>query len=348
MTAIPPLPDRACDILSHVVEAFVETGEPVGSKTLSAKLGLQLSPATIRNVMADLERRGLLYAPHTSAGRLPTEEGLRFFVRGLLEMGQLSPDEAQSIGEHCSLNGKSYETVLSEATQTLSGLSQCAGLVLAPEAEERVQYLEFVHLANGRALVVLVLESGTVENRVIEVPEGIGSSTLQEASNYLSNRLVGRTLREAREKIRMELETHQASLDVLATSLVEKGLAVWSGDPRSKSLIVRGQAQLLQNVTVGQDIERVRRLFEALETQSTFMRLLDATHTAEGVQIFIGAENQLFELSGCSLIVAPFRNMRSEVVGAIGVVGPSRVNYGKVIPMVDYTAKVMTRLLRPS
>lgn len=348
MTTIPPLPDRACDILSHVVEAFVETGEPVGSKTLSAKLGLQLSPATIRNVMADLERRGLLYAPHTSAGRLPTEEGLRFFVRGLLEMGQLSPDEAQSIGEHCSLNGKSYETVLSEATQTLSGLSQCAGLVLAPEAEERVQHLEFVHLANGRALVVLVLESGTVENRVIEVPEGIGSSTLQEASNYLSNRLVGRTLREARERVRVELEKNQASLDVLATSLVEKGLAVWSGDTKSKSLIVRGQAQLLQNVTVGQDIERVRRLFEALETQSTFMRLLDATHTAEGVQIFIGAENQLFELSGCSLIVAPFRNMRSEVVGAIGVVGPSRVNYGKVIPMVDYTAKVMTRLLSPS
>ncbi|HYE50344.1 MAG TPA: heat-inducible transcriptional repressor HrcA [Azospirillaceae bacterium] len=342
---ITELNQRSRDIFRHIVDAYVETGEPVGSRTVSRKLGLTLSPATIRNVMADLEEAGLLMAPHTSAGRVPTEAGLRLFVHGLLEVGALSEDERAGIDSQCAASGRSLPEVLEEATSMLSGLSSCAGLVMAPKTDRPLKHIEFVNLAPGRALVVMVTEEGLVENRVVEVPVGMPISSLTMASNYLNSRVLGRTLEEARGAIQQEMEAQKTQLDELTSRVVETGLATWAGARGSGVLIVRGQAKLLEDVTALSDLERIRALFEALETREHMMRLLDATGRADGVQIYIGAENDLFAHAGCSMIVAPYMNTKEQIVGAIGVIGPTRINYARIIPMVDYTAKVIGRLL---
>ena len=342
------LSERSRDILRHVVEAYVETGEPVGSRTLSRRSGLQLSPATIRNVMADLEELGLLYAPHTSAGRLPTEAGLRLFVDGILEIGNLTRDERTVIEAQCRTSGLNAGQVLEKASSLLSGLSQCAALVMAPKLAGRLRHIEFVNLGPGRALVVLVGESGDVENRVIDVPLGMPASSLVEASNYLTARMIGRTLAECRNDVRDEIREHRSELDTLASKVVENGLAVWAtneGGLDRGVLIVRGQARLLEDVTAMSDLERIRRLFEALETKEALLRLIDAADVAQGVQIFIGAENELFSMAGCSMVIAPFSQSDERIVGAIGVIGPTRMNYARIIPMVDYTAKIVSGLL---
>ncbi|MEL0018640.1 MAG: heat-inducible transcriptional repressor HrcA [Rickettsiales bacterium] len=337
---------RSREIMRLIVESYTETGSAVGSRTLSRRLDLPLSPATIRNVMADLEDLGLLYSPHTSAGRLPTEAGLRMFVDGLLEIGNLTEDERAHIESQCAAAGRSPQKVLEEASDMLSGLSSCAGLVMAPTQEEALRHIEFVSLGPGRALVVLVSESGMVENRVIDIPIGMPSSKMVEASNFLSSKLVGRTLREAHREIDTEIAEHRAALDELTQRVVEAGLATWSKDDKDGGvLIVRGQANLLNDVTALADLEKIRGLFEALETKESLLRLLEVTDGAEGVQIFIGAENELFALSGCSMIIAPYQNHQEQIVGAIGVIGPTRMNYARIIPMVDYTAKLVGRLL---
>lgn len=339
------LNERAREILRYIVDAYMETGEPVGSRTISRRLGMALSPATIRNVMADLEEAGLLYAPHTSAGRLPTERGLSLFVSGLLELGGLSQDERAQIDGKCAAAGRSFDEVLEEASTMLSGLSHCAGLVVSPKTERALKHIEFVHLGPGRALVVMVTEDGLVENRIIDVPMGLPPSSLIEATNYMSARLVGRTLDEARIAVVQELEGHRAELDLLTSKVVEAGLATWSGDKKGGALIIRGQANLLDEVTALSDLERIRALFAALETKEAMVRLLDAADQAQGVQIFIGSENELFGLAGCSMIIAPYRNSREKIVGAVGVIGPTRINYARIIPMVDYTAQVIGRIL---
>jgi heat-inducible transcriptional repressor len=333
---VAQLNERSREILRLVVDAYVATGEPVGSRTLSRRMGIALSPATIRNVMADLEELGLLYAPHTSAGRLPTEAGLRLFVHGLLELGDLGQDERKSIESQCAAAGRSLPELLEEASSLLSGLSRCAGLVMAPKQDKPLKHIEFVSLGPGRALVVIVDDDGIVENRIVEVPLGMPPSSLIEASNFLAARLVGRTLAEAKEKIQRELEEHRSQLDALTQRVVETGLASWTNEDDSGAgtggyLIVRGQANLLDDVTALADLERIRALFEALETKEALLRLIDATSQAEGVQIFIGAENE--------------SNSRNMIVGAIGVIGPTRINYARIIPMVDYTAKVIGRIL---
>ncbi len=344
---ISELNQRSREVFRQIVDAYVATGEPVGSRTISRRLGMVLSPATIRNVMADLEEQGLLYAPHTSAGRIPTDAGLRLFVNGLLEIGALSEEEREAIEAKCSSSGRSLPDVLGEASTMLSGLSHCAGLVVAPKTDRPLKHIEFVSLAPGRALVVLVNEDGLVENRVIEVPVGVPASTLQMVSNFLSAKLVGRTLEEARQAVLDEIQEQKTELDELSRRVVAAGLATWagSGGQSSGQLIVRGQARLLEDVTALSDLERVRALFEALETKETMLRLLDATGQGDGVQIFIGAENVLFNHSGCSLIISPFQNSRERVIGAIGVIGPTRINYARIIPLVDYTAKVISRLI---
>jgi heat-inducible transcriptional repressor len=342
---ISELNERSREIFRLIVEAYVETGEPVGSRTLVRRLGTPLSPATIRNVMADLQEAGLLYAPHTSAGRLPTEAGLRLFVDGLLEVGTLSEVERASIDSQCAAEGKSVEEAVAQAIETLSGLCRCAGVVVAPKTDRALKHIEFVHLGPGRALAVLVAGSGLVENRIVEVPLGIPPSSLTEAGNYLSARLAGRTLDEARREISREIEDHRVQLDEATTRVVEAGLATWSGGASGASLIIRGQARLLEDVTAVSELERVRALFDLLETKDTLLRLLDLTEGAAGVQIFIGSENSLFGLTGCSMIVAPFNSGREKIVGAIGVIGPTRINYSRVIPMVDYTSKVISRLI---
>ncbi len=339
------LNERSREIFRLIVDGYVQRGEPIGSRTLSRLLTQNLSPATIRNVMADLEEAGLLYSPHTSAGRLPTEAGLRLFVHGLLEVGNLAEEERQSIESLCATRGKSLSQALEEATAALSGLSHCAGVVVVPKQERPLKHIEFVHLGPGRALVVLVTEDGLVENRVIEVPLGLPPSALVSAGNYLNSRLIGRTIEEARIDIEEEIGSHRTQLDELTRRVVETGVASWGGNDGERALIVRGQANLLEDVTALADLERLRALFEMLETKETVLRLLDASRQAEGVQIFIGAESHLFGVAGCSMIIAPYQNSREQIIGAIGVIGPTRINYARIIPMVDYTAKVIGRLI---
>ena len=336
---------RSAAILREIVEQYVETGEPVGSRTLSRLLPTPLSPATIRNVMADLTEAGLLFAPHTSAGRLPTERGLRLFVDGLLQFGELTEDERGTISAALGASGRSIEDTLAEAGNLLSGLSSAVSLVLAPKSDAPVRHIEFVPLGERRALVVLVSADGHVENRVIETPPGLPPSALQQAGNFLNARLGGRTLGEVRGAVVEEMAADRSQLDALAAAVVEAGLATWTGEGRGGSLIVRGQARLLADVTEIQRLESIQRLFERLETEETILRLLELADRSEGVRIFIGAESGLFGTSGVAMVVAPARNATNRIVGAIGVIGPTRINYGRIIPVVDYTARVIGRLL---
>jgi heat-inducible transcriptional repressor len=342
---IRELNERSREIFRQIVDVYLETGEPIGSRTISKRLTASLSPATVRNVMADLEDAGLLFARHTSAGRLPTEAGLRLFVDGLLEIGNLTDDERRSIAQRCAGSGNSVEGLLEQATEALSGLTRCTGLVMAPKTDNPLKHIELVNLSPGRILVVLITENGLVENRIIETPQGLPPSSLVEASNFLSSRLVGRTIAEARAEILAELEAHEAELDHLTSRLVESGLAIWAGGERGGSLIVRGQAHLLDDVQAIGQLEHIRSLFTALETKEVLIKLLSMVDKADGVQIFIGSGNALFNLAGCSMIVSPYRDSRERIIGAIGVIGPTRLNYARIIPMVDYTAKLVGRLI---
>ncbi len=341
----PGLDPRSAAVLREIVEQYVATGEPVGSRTLSRRLPIALSPATIRNVMSDLTDAGLLFAPHTSAGRLPTERGLRLFVDGLLQFGGLEAAEQEAISLALEARGRSLEATLAEASTMLAGLAGAAGLVLAPKSEGAVRHIEFVALGPGRALVILVGSDGSVENRVIETPPGLPPSALEQAGNFLNARLAGRTLGELRHVVGIEITEDRAQLDTLTTQVVEAGLATWTNEGRGGSLIIRGQARLLSEVTEIQNLEAIRVLFERLERQETMLRLLELAETSDGVRIFIGAESGLFGASGVSMVVAPARNGADKIVGAIGVIGPTRINYGRIIPVVDYTARVIGRLL---
>lgn len=319
----------------------METGEPVGSARLAERLQIKLSSATIRNVMADLQDSGLLYSPHTSAGRIPTPAGLSFFVDGLLEIGNVSEDDRANIDAACAATGRSMEDLLTEAVDGLSGLSHCAGLVLAPKQDAPLRHVEFVGLSPSRVLVVLVTEDGQVENRVIETPGGWTPSSLIEATNYINSKVLGRTFIELQSELKEEQKNIRAQLDALTSRLVEDGLATWSGQESRATLIVRGRANLLDDVSAVEDLERVRELFDALETKAGLVSLLDLTKDAAGVRIFIGSDSNLFNMAGCSVIVAPYIDSRERIIGAVGVIGPTRLNYARIIPMVDYTARVL-------
>ncbi len=341
----PGLDARSAAILREIAEQYVETGEPVGSRTLARRLPIALSPATIRNVMADLTEAGLLFAPHTSAGRLPTERGLRLFVDGLLQFGEIADEEREAINTALAAKGQSLEETLARASSMLSGLSAAAGLVLAPKSEGALRHIEFVPLGTGRALRVLVGADGHVENRILETPPGLPPSALEQAGNYLNARLAGRTLGELRQSVGEEMKANRSELDDLAALVVEAGLATWAGEGRSGNLILRGQGRLLSDVTQIERLAAIQALFERLERQETLLKLLELAETSVGVRIFIGAESGLFGNAGVSMVVAPARNAADRIVGAIGVIGPTRINYGRIIPVVDYTARVIGRLL---
>jgi heat-inducible transcriptional repressor len=346
--SLAQLNERSREIFKQIVESYLATGEPVGSRNIARILPMTLSPASVRNVMSDLEHLGLIYAPHTSAGRLPTELGLRFFVDALMEIGNLSDRDRRSIEAQAAAGGqiKPIETLLSEASALLSGLTRSAGIVLTHKSETRLKHVEFVRLEPGRALVVLVAEDGQVENRVLDMPAGLPSSTLTEASNFLNAHIRGKTLAEAKAELERALAAAQAELDQLTQKIVAAGLASWSGGEReARSLIVRGHANLLDDLKALDDLERVRLLFDDLETKRGIIDLLGLAERAEGVRIFIGSENKLFSLSGSSTIIAPYRDGSGSVLGVLGVIGPTRLNYARVIPMVDYTAKVVSQML---
>ncbi|MCG8491971.1 MAG: heat-inducible transcriptional repressor HrcA, partial [Sneathiellales bacterium] len=285
---------------------------------------------------------GLLYSPHVSAGRLPTQAGIQLFVDGLMEVGNLTDAERSDIKARCAVDGKNIEEVLTEATSMLSGLSNCAGLVMAPKSDSPVKQIEFVQLGIDRALVIIVTADGLVENRTIELPPGVTLSALQEASNYMNARLAGKTLSEVKVEIQQELAEHKAQLDALTQKVVESGIASWGG---RETLIVRGHANLLQDVQALEELDKIKELFDRLEAGKERIKLLELAEGGDGVRIFIGSENNLFSLSGTSMIISPYQNSRNQVVGVVGVIGPTRLNYARVIPMVDYTAKVIGRLL---
>lgn len=339
------LTTRARDVFRLVVDAYLETGQPVGSRTLSKLATLNLSPASIRNVMQDLEEFGLLASPHTSAGRLPTEQGLRLFVDGMMQVAEPSAEDRAQI-EASLAEGGPIESALAHATAALSGLSACAGLVLVPKHERVLKQVAFVPMSDEQALVVLVAADGTVENRVIAIPPGLQPSTLVEAGNYVSAMLAGLTLAEAQARVRRELEAERIAIDRAAADLVSRGLAIWSVDGADRPvLIVRGQANLLDESAVG-DLDRVRLLLDELETKQDIAHLLDSAREGSATRIFIGSENKLFSLSGSSVIAAPYHGSDGRVVGVVGVIGPTRLNYARIVPMVDFTAQSLSRLIR--
>ena len=342
-TPITELTNRARDIFQRVVEEYIESGQPVGSKTLASDGTLNLSPASIRSVLAELEGLGLLAAPHTSAGRMPTDAGLRIFVDGMMRMAEPTAEEQAQIEARLGEAGP-VEQALQQTSALLSELSGAAGMVLVPTREQRRAQFSLVRLGQGRALAVLVGEDGGVENRVLDLdPTSVGS--FEQASNYITSRLAGRTLAEAAAAMRSEIAAGKSQLDEASRDLVERGLAVWSEDADARPvLIVRGAANLLDEAAAG-DIERVRSLLEDLEDKQSVAALLDSARDAEATRIFIGAENRLFGLSGSSVIASPYRDMEGRVVGVLGVIGPTRLNYARVVPMVDLTARSLGKLI---
>ena len=357
MTVLPSnsnefsLDDRSREIFRRLVETYLSTGEPVGSRNLSRLLPMALSPASVRNVMSDLEYLGLIYAPHTSAGRLPTDLGVRFFVDAMLEVGDLTQDERSTIEAQVKAGGgeRSMETILTEASAMLSGLTRGAGVVLTHKRDVEVKHIEFVRLEDTKALVVLVAADGNVENRIFDVPRGLPQSALVEAANYLNTHLRGHTLAEAQLELTTALENQRAELGELTRGLIEQGLASWStGSPEDgpDTLIVRGRANLLDDLRVQEDLDRIRMLFEDLETKRDLIELLGLAETGDGVRIFIGSETKLFSLSGSSLVAAPYRNAEQQIIGVLGVIGPTRLNYARIVPVVDYTANLVSRIIR--
>jgi heat-inducible transcriptional repressor len=339
---IGELTDRMREIFGLVVEAYLDRGLPIGSKALAGSVSL--SPASIRGVMQELEERGLLTHPHTSAGRIPTETGLRLFVDGIMQASVPDPRERREI-ERLIVRDQPIEDALAAASAALSGLSQAAGVVLAPKRELRLKQLSFVPLSQTRALAVLVGSDGSVENRIMSLDGGASPVALGEISNFINARLSGLTLAEAEERLRSEIRERKEAIDAAAAELVASGLAAWSQDhARRPVLIVRGQANLIDE-TAAEDLERVRKLLDELEDRQEIARLLETARDAPGCRIFIGSENRMFALSGSSVIAAPYRGSQGEVVGVVGVIGPTRLNYARVVPMVDFTAKALTRLM---
>lgn len=343
------LDERAREIFRRVVEDYLATGDPVGSRNISRSLAITLSAASVRNVMSDLEALGLIYAPHTSAGRLPTDLGLRLFVDGILQFGELGPEERERIETQVKTSGasKNLEGVLSDATSMLSGLTRGAGLVVTSKTNPRFRHVEFVRLEADKALVVLVSDDGSVENRVVAIPTGLPASALIEATNWLNAHIRGRSLDKVRHDLESLQELRQREVDELTKKVVEAGLASLTEPQEGQAplLIVHGHANLLENLKAVEELERVRLLFEDLERKKDIVQLLSATEQADGVRIFIGSENKLFSLSGSSLVTAPFRDSKRNIVGVIGVIGPTRLNYARIVPMVDYTARMVSRLL---
>ena len=336
--------DRSREVFRRVVEGYLESGDPVGSRTLTRSMSEKLSAATIRNVMQDLEFLGLLDSPHISAGRIPTQAGLRMFVDSLLEVGTVDQEDRERIDATLGQNDQDVTSLLDHIGAALSGITRGASLVLAPKVEAPIRHIEFVSLSQDRALVVLVFANGQVENRIFTPPPGQTPSSMREAANFLNALAEGKTLTELRRTMTAEVSKRRQEIDTLARDLVESGLAVWENPGEtSERLIVRGRANLLEQEST--DLDRVRTLFDDLERKRDIADFLELTESGEGVRIFIGSENKLFSLSGSSLVVSPYMNADRKIIGAVGVIGPTRLNYGRIVPIVDYTAQLVGRLM---
>lgn len=346
VATIENLDTRSREIFRRLVETFMEHGDPVGSRTLSRQLQSPLSPASIRNVMQDLELMGLIAAPHASAGRVPTEQGLRLFLDGFLQIGDIGPDERRAIEEALTDGDRTIETLLDDASTALSGLSRCASLVIAPTHDAPIDHIEVAPLNDGRAMAIIVTADGNVENRLFTLPPGLTPSAMTSATNFLNAHLRGMTLDEAQNAIASRIERSRAELDTAAQALIESGVAEWSGGQRgSDNLIVRGLSNLLSDASMSGEIESVRMLFDDLERKRDLAQVLELADGGEGVRVFIGAESKLFSHSGSALVISPYMDESRKIVGALGVIGPTRLNYARIMPIVDFTARMVGKLV---
>ena len=345
--SIENMDSRSREVFRNLVESYLETGEPTGSRTLARSLSEKVSAATVRNVMQDLEQLGLLGSPHVSAGRIPTHSGLRLFVDGLLEINDMNDEVQAEIDRSVEGDEIALNSILDRVGSILSGITNGASLVLTPKTEAPIKQVEFVSLSEERALVVLVTADGQVENRIFSPPSGLSASLMREAGNFLNSILMGHTISEIRTIVMREIDQHKMELDELTCNLIESGIAMWVPDVLSgrDRLIVRGRANLIDDSTSDEDLERIRNLFDDLERKKDLEQLLDLTQEGEGVKIFIGSENKLFSLSGSTLVISPYMNSENKIIGAVGVIGPTRLNYGRIVPIVDYTANFIGKTI---
>lgn len=341
---ITKLNDRSREVFRHIVNSYLELGLPVGSKTIADSISLGLSSASIRNTMAELEHMGMLRSPHTSAGRIPTELGLRFYIDGLMEVGNLSEEERKKIDAECSVKGLSTDKVMNKTLNMLTNLSSCASLVIAPNEEDTLKQIQFVPLEPGKALIILVFENGMIENRFMHVPTAMDESTFVIASNYLNSKVKGLTIAAALKDIQRDIQDKQNHLDAITKTLISKGIETYPVESGGH-MILRGQSKLLEDVKAIEDLERARGLLNYLEEQENMKNILDLTKNAQGVQIYIGTENEIFDQSGWSLIISPYNGTEGKIVGAIGVIGPTRLDYDRIIPMVDYTSRIIAKIV---
>ena len=339
------LNDRSKQIFKNVVETFLETGSPSGSETVLKKGDINLSSSSIRAILSNLQKEGLLFAPHTSAGRLPTDKGMRFFVDGLLEFGRISKSEKESINQQCLSKGKSYQEVLDEASKAISGLSNYAGIVIAPKYQKKIKHLEFIRLNKTQIMSIIAYENGEIENRILNDHGKYNSSMLQQTSNYLNSKFQNKNINEIKEIIEKEVLYSKNKLEFLSSKLVQQGILENSPKLNSPYIFLHGQSNLLKDEIISKDLDEIRNLFDEIENKKTFIDILENARKANGVQIFIGSKNFLFKHSGLSMIMAPYKNKEQEIIGAIGVVGPTRLNYAKIVPLVDYTSKIIGKVI---
>ena len=340
------LTDRTKQIFKTVVESYLETGSPSGSETVLKKTGLDISSASVRNILSNLQKEGLLFSPHTSAGRVPTEKGMRFFVDGLLEFGRISKSEKENIEQLSSSKSKSYHEVLDEASRAISGLSNYAGIVIAPKYQKNLKHLEFIRLNQTQVMSILAYENGEIENRIIEDRGRFTNSQLLQTSNYLSDKFKNKNINEIKKIIEDEITNTRSSLEQISRKLVEKGIVEIEPKINNPYIFLHGQSKLLKDEIISKDLDEIRQLFDEIENKTTFIDILENAGKAKGVQIFIGSKNFLFKHSGLSMVMAPYKNREQKIVGAIGVVGPTRLNYSKIVPLVDYTSKVIGKVVK--
>ena len=339
------LNNRSKQIFKSVVETYLETGSPSGSETILKRADINISSSSIRAILSNLQKEGLLFAPHTSAGRLPTDKGMRFFVDGLLEFGRISKSEKESIKQQCLSKGKSYQEVLDEASKTISGLSNYAGIVIAPKYQKKKKRLEFIRLNKTQIMSIIAYENGEIENRIINDQGKHNSSMLQQTSNYLNSKFQNKNIKEIKEIIEKEVLYSKSKLESLSSKLVQQGILENSPNFNSPYIFLHGQSNLLKDEMISKDLDEIRNLFDEIENKTTFINILENTGRAKGVQIFIGSKNFLFKHSGLSMVMAPYKNNEQEIIGAIGVVGPTRLNYAKIVPLVDYTSKIIGKVI---
>tara|TARA_Y100001970_G_scaffold286038_1_gene407229 strand:- start:480 stop:1526 length:1047 start_codon:yes stop_codon:yes gene_type:complete len=339
------LSDRSKQIFKTVVETYLETGSPSGSETILKKCGINLSSSSIRLILSNLQKEGLLFAPHTSSGRLPTDKGMRLFVDGLLEFGRLSKNEQENIKQQCLSSGTSFQDVLDKASKMISGLSNYAGLVVAPKFQNNIKHIEFIRLNDNQVMSIMASSNGQVENRIIDDKGAYTESNLKEISNFLNNKYNNKSIEEIKVNIKTEINNSKGRIEILSKSLIKKGILEATPNNDSPYIFLHGQSNLLEDEIVSKDLDKIRKLFDDIENKTSFLNILENTDAAKGVQIFIGSQNFLFKHSGLSMVMAPYNDKNQKIVGAIGVVGPTRLNYAKIVPLVDYTSKIIGKVL---